>query len=52
MELDWNRLQELAQSEVEATLAELPAPLLEQAQALPVTFERFPNAGLQADGIE
>jgi predicted Zn-dependent protease with MMP-like domain len=24
----------------------------EQAQKLPVTFERVPNAGLQADGIE
>ena len=38
--------------EVEATLAALPKPLQERAQKLPVTFERRPNAGLQADGIE
>ena len=49
---DWNRLQELALEEVEATLAELPMPLRKQAQKLPVTFERVPNAGLQADGID
>jgi len=52
MEADWNRLQELAQAEIEATLEALPVPLREQAQNLPVTFERIPNAGLQADGIE
>src|ERR1039457_5108025 len=49
---DWNKLQELALEEVEATLAELPKPLREQARKLPVTFERVPNAGLRADGIE
>jgi predicted Zn-dependent protease with MMP-like domain len=49
---EWNRLQKLALEEIEATLAELPKPLREQAQKLPVTFERVPNAGLQADGIE
>ncbi|MSU56966.1 MAG: hypothetical protein EXS35_02080 [Pedosphaera sp.] len=38
--------------EIEATLAELPAPLRERAKQLPVTFERAPNAGLVADGIE
>jgi predicted Zn-dependent protease with MMP-like domain len=52
MEMNWNKLQELAQAEVEATLVELPAPLREQAQKLPVTFEPFPNAGLQDDGIQ
>ncbi len=30
----------------------LPQPLRERAKNLPVTFERVPNAGLQADGIE
>ncbi len=50
--IDWNRLQTLAAAEIEATLAELPGPLREQARKLPVTFERCPNAGLQADGIE
>lgn len=39
-------------TEIEATLAALPKPLREQAKKLPVTFERVPNAGLQADGIE
>ena len=52
MKLDWNKLQELALAEVEATLAALPEPLRERAEKLPVTFERVPNAGLQADGIE
>ena len=48
---DWSKLQQLALIEIEATLAELPQPLREQAQKLPVTFERAPNVGLQADGI-
>jgi predicted Zn-dependent protease with MMP-like domain len=39
--LDWKRLCAVAAAEIGATLA-----------ALPVTFERRPNAGLQADGIE
>ena len=49
---DWSKLQQLALAEIETTLAELPKPLREQAQKLPVTFERVPNIGLQADGIE
>ena len=49
---DWKKLQKLALTEIETTLAALPKPLCEQAQKLPVTFERMPNAGLQADGIE
>ena len=52
MEINWDRLQELAQREVEATLAALPGPLRKQAETVPVTFERIPNEGLQADGIE
>lgn len=52
MKPDWKRLQELAQAEIEATLAELPKPLREEARKLPVTFEPAPNSGLQADGIE
>ena len=51
MHADWKTLQELAQAEIEATLAELPAPLREQAQSLPVTFEKTPSAELQNDGI-
>ncbi len=41
----------MAADEVEATLARLPAPLREKAIRLPITFERIPNAGLQADGL-
>lgn len=52
MQSDWKQLRAWALEEVEATLAALPAPLRERAQKLPVTFERIPNAGLQADGIE
>ena len=46
------KLHALALAEVEATLAALPTPLRERAEKLPVTFERQPNRGLQADGIE
>ena len=49
---DWKKLQELAATELETTLAALPKPLCEQARQLPVTFERVPNSGLQADEIE
>lgn len=52
MPANWNQLQKLAVAEVEATLAELPAPLRARAKQLPVTFERMPNPGLIADGIE
>ena len=49
---DWEKLEALASAEVERTLAALPAPLRSRATQLPVTFERTPNAGLVADGIE
>lgn len=52
MKFDWKRSQVLALDEIEATLAALPKPLREQAERLPVTFERAPNSGLQEDGIE
>ena len=48
----WQQLRTLAQKEVEVTLAELPAPLRERAQALPVTLERRPNAAHRRDGIQ
>lgn len=51
LKTDWSKLQQFALAEIEAALAELPKPLREQAQKLPVTFERVPNAGLQTDGI-
>jgi predicted Zn-dependent protease with MMP-like domain len=52
MRLDWQKLDALAREEVQTTLAALPTPLRERAQALPVTFERHPNAALRRDGIE
>ncbi len=51
MRIDWQRLHSLAREEVEATLADLPAPLRDRAKALPVTFERRPNAAHRRDGI-
>lgn len=51
MRLDWHNLHALAQAEVKATLAALPGPLRDRAQALPVTFERHPNAAQLRDGI-
>ena len=50
--LDWEKLCAVALAEVEETLASLPEPLRERAERLPVIFERQPNPGLQADGIE
>ena len=52
MSLDWQKLHALAREEVQATLAALPMPLRERAEALPVTFERQPNAAQRRDGIE
>ena len=48
----WEHLKKLALAEVEATLAELPAPLRERAVTLPVTFEPMPHADIVADGID
>lgn len=48
----WDEWQARALEEVEATLAELPAPLRERAQALPVTCQRHPSADQRRDGIE
>jgi predicted Zn-dependent protease with MMP-like domain len=50
--LNWKKLCLMASREVEAMVAALPKPLRERAEKLPVTFERRPNADLQADGIE
>jgi predicted Zn-dependent protease with MMP-like domain len=49
---EWEKLLKMAANKIEATIAALPKPLREEARHLPVTFERVPNAGLQADGIE
>jgi predicted Zn-dependent protease with MMP-like domain len=52
VKFDWERLFAIASAEIDMTLATLPKPLRERSEKLPVTFERQPNAGLQADGIE
>ena len=52
MNMDWKHLEQLAQAEVAATLAELPAPLRDRAARLPVTLERVPTADFVAEGIE
>jgi predicted Zn-dependent protease with MMP-like domain len=52
MQADWDSLRAAALDEVEAMLASLPAPLMEEARKLPITFEHIPNAELQADGVE
>lgn len=52
MKLIWAKLHGLAVAEVESTLAALPLPLRQRAQALPVTFERRPNRAQLRDGIE
>ncbi len=48
----WDELVNWAQAEVASTLRSLPTKLRTAAQALPVTYERRPNRGLLADGIE
>ena len=51
MRPDWQKLYALALAEVKATLAALPEPLRDRAQALPVTFDRLPNKAQLQDGI-
>ena len=52
MNLDWEKLCAIALEEVETTIKALPEPLSERAEKVPVIFERYPNAELQAEGIE
>ncbi len=46
------KLRDIALAEVEATRAQLPPPLRERAQSLPVTVQGRPNAAQCRDGIE
>ncbi len=48
----WPRLLELAQSEVEATLNDLPLELQSAARAVPVIYEPRPNRSLIDDGLD
>jgi predicted Zn-dependent protease with MMP-like domain len=49
---DWQKLCEMASSEVESVLNDLPETLRENVRQLPITFEHKPNEGLQEEGIE
>lgn len=44
--MNWDRLLELARAEVARTLDSLPPELRLRATALPVTYERVPNAAV------
>jgi hypothetical protein len=50
--LGWEKLCTVALSEVEVALASLVEPLRTRVEKLPVIFERQPNEGSQANGIE
>jgi len=50
--MKWERLLDLARSEVARTLAGLPSDLRERAKALPVTYERVPGAAVLQEGEE
>lgn len=50
--MDWQRLEQLAQAELAATLAALPAPLRARAARLPVVCDRTPPPDFVAEGIE
>jgi len=52
MSAGWNKLQSIAQTEVEATLAALPAPLRRQAAPLPVTYQTRPDESLLDDDYD
>jgi predicted Zn-dependent protease with MMP-like domain len=52
MKVPWSRLVSLAQAEVAATVRRLPTRLRREAEPLPVTYERAPNAAILADGFE
>lgn len=52
MNFDWRQMCDLASSEVEAVLNDLPETLRDHVQQLPITFEPKPNEGFQAEGIE
>ena len=47
--MNWERLLELARSEVMRTVSRLPPDLRERAQALPVTYERVPDPEIFED---
>lgn len=49
--IPWDRLTVLAEEEVCATIADLPAELRARAESLPVLYERVPSEDLLTDGV-
>lgn len=52
MKVSWPELLAEARREVEETLRDLPRELRDAARAVPVVYERRPNADLIADGLD
>ena len=50
MSAHWEKLQTIAQAEVESTLAALPAPLRQRAAPLPVSYEAHPPPEILEEG--
>ena len=50
--LDWQKLCDMASAEVEAVLNDFPNELQNQVRLLPIAFEHKPNEGFQAYGID
>lgn len=52
MKPNWEQMCAVAEGEVARIVADLPSPLQERAEAVPVVLERWPSMAMQADGIE
>jgi predicted Zn-dependent protease with MMP-like domain len=52
MEPDWNRLEQLAQREVQQIVRSLPPELRERTGHLPLCLEKVPNKRWVEDGVE
>ena len=50
--MDWPRLLKIAETEVSATIAELPEPVRNAVREVPVLIEKHPSRQDVADGIE
>ena len=48
----WNRMQTLADEEVNRLLRELPAAIRRQIEDVPIVFERAPSRALVEDGLD
>ncbi|MFA7345326.1 MAG: metallopeptidase family protein [Terrimicrobiaceae bacterium] len=50
--MDWLELLKIAETEVAATISELPAPVRKALRDVPVLMEKHPSSQDVADGIE